>query len=550
MNVLFYATCEYENALNLLAKDPSVNVVYSFFKSSSDNFINDVKFSKSPLFLSSNFDIVFWSPASIVRSYLHKIEYGSNGNELNFFSFIYSFKMDFLEAFHKYEKACNAPLVISTHPFIWQDPLGLNGYKFRESPKEFALKLNLFWMELSRNYKNLFVYDSEMSFNSILELGHTESFSFTHLTNSEKVRDLTLKNFSKLFGLLREKEFKKWICLDLDNTLWNGTLRDDGFEGLVLDWRRMDRFVHLMKRGFVFWIVSKNDPEDTESIKEFIANSHFNRDVSSLFLKSIVGWSVSWKRKDLVISEVSKKLGLSLDHCIFIDDSPHERAVVSSSLKEVSVISEKDFDVLMANQDSLFETIPNGLYTEESSKKADLYKINFEREELKVESHSIEDFNKNTNLEIICQKSDAFTKSRFLELCFKTNRQNLKLREFSKEDISYMHESSNYNCFIFEARDDLGSYGKISCMIVDRDSFEVLLFCLSCRLMKRLAEKEIFNQISTYLGQSLKLNPIRTVKNKSFLDSCIEDLSWEKDEDYFTHKSSSADLGISFRFRF
>lgn len=74
---------------------------------------------------------------------------------------------------------------------------------------------------------------------------------------------------ARQIGALRGKA-KKCLVLDLDNTLWGGTVGDDGWSGINLDpndpvgeaYRYFQRFVlSLKERGVILAVCSKNEPD-------------------------------------------------------------------------------------------------------------------------------------------------------------------------------------------------------------------------------------------------------------------------------------------------
>ena len=110
---------------------------------------------------------------------------------------------------------------------------------------------------------------------------------------------------------------KKIKCLvwDLDNTLWDGILLEDG--DVVLREGITDILKELDRRGILLSIASKNNREDAlEKLREFGIDEYF------------IYPQIGWGSKADSISEIAASLNISTDTFAFIDDQPSEREEV------------------------------------------------------------------------------------------------------------------------------------------------------------------------------------------------------------------------------
>ena len=131
----------------------------------------------------------------------------------------------------------------------------------------------------------------------------------------------------------------KVIVLDADNTLWGGTLVDDGVGGLKCS----DAFPgaayrafqiaaqRLRHRGVLLAIASKNDDE---GVREAFAQV----DGMVLTDADIAGRRVSWNPKPEGIAELADEFHLGLDAFVFVDDSPYEIGAVDTQLPAVRTL--------------------------------------------------------------------------------------------------------------------------------------------------------------------------------------------------------------------
>ena len=132
---------------------------------------------------------------------------------------------------------------------------------------------------------------------------------------------------------------KKVKCLvwDLDNTLWRGTLTEDGLDGLELNQEAAHVIREIDKKGILNSIASKNNAEDAfEALKKFGLSEYF------------LAPQISWGPKSEALKVIASKLNIGVDALAFIDDQPFERAEVQTAHPGVCIFSERDIVGLLA----------------------------------------------------------------------------------------------------------------------------------------------------------------------------------------------------------
>ncbi len=132
---------------------------------------------------------------------------------------------------------------------------------------------------------------------------------------------------------------KKLLVVDLDNTLWGGTVGDAGWERLRLGGHDHvgEAFVDfqlglraLKNRGVLLGIVSKNEESTAlEAIRKHPS--------MALRLEDFAGYRINWRDKAANLADLTADLNLGPDSVVFIDDSPVERARVKEALPDVTV---------------------------------------------------------------------------------------------------------------------------------------------------------------------------------------------------------------------
>jgi HAD superfamily phosphatase (TIGR01681 family) len=128
----------------------------------------------------------------------------------------------------------------------------------------------------------------------------------------------------------KPKEVPKLKCVvwDLDNTLWQGTLVEDGVGGVILSETAADAIRELDRRGIINSIASKNDPELAyAALEKFGLWQYF------VFPK------ISWGPKSAAIKSIIMEMDVGADTFAFVDDQPFERGEIQELIPEIAVFS-------------------------------------------------------------------------------------------------------------------------------------------------------------------------------------------------------------------
>ena len=145
--------------------------------------------------------------------------------------------------------------------------------------------------------------------------------------------------FTRLIAAARGKVYK-CLVLDLDNTIWDGVVGDDGYDGINLDpndavgeaFRSFQAYLlELRKRGVILAVNSKND--------ENAAKEPFEKN-PDMILKAddIACFVANWDDKVQNIRRIASMLNIGVDSMVFVDDNPAEREIVRKYIPEVLVI--------------------------------------------------------------------------------------------------------------------------------------------------------------------------------------------------------------------
>ena len=126
----------------------------------------------------------------------------------------------------------------------------------------------------------------------------------------------------------------KAIVLDLDNTLYEGVLGEDGVEGV----RLTEGHKHLQeylkekgKEGFFLCVASKNDARDVEKLFD-------ERKDFPLRKEDFTVICASWDEKSHSVEKVLKILNVGADSLLFVDDNVGELAAMRAAFPSVKLL--------------------------------------------------------------------------------------------------------------------------------------------------------------------------------------------------------------------
>ena len=132
---------------------------------------------------------------------------------------------------------------------------------------------------------------------------------------------------------------KKAIFLDLDDTLWGGTLAEIGYKklnlgGINAEGEAFKKLQHTIKKfqktGIILGIISRNDEKTAlEAIKK--------HPEMILKRKDFAGWKINQKNKSENILSLCKELNIKPNSVVFVDNSKYEREEVRAKIPDVLV---------------------------------------------------------------------------------------------------------------------------------------------------------------------------------------------------------------------
>lgn len=284
---------------------------------------------------------------------------------------------------------------------------------------------------------------------------------------------------------------RKCLVVDADGTLWGGIVGDEGPDGVRVGrsfpgsafYEFQLALLTLRDRGILLALCSKNDRAAVEAVFETRAAD------MALRLEHFAAMRVNWTDKAQNIREIASELNIGLDSLVFVDDNPHETALVSELLPAVHTILLPDDPVTyreVIESCDLFDTLT---FSDEDRQRSDMYAAERLRA-AEASSMSVDDYLRGLEMEVVVERVDDRTIGRVAQLTQKTNQFNLTTRRYTESDVRGFVASAERDVWAVRVRDRLGDSGIVGVAILghDADRSTIDTFLMSCRVLGRGVE--------------------------------------------------------------
>lgn len=305
-----------------------------------------------------------------------------------------------------------------------------------------------------------------------------QSFDIELVPNSESETTLYfgLIDFVKEAVQPRESksEGKKIKCVvwDLDNTLWDGVLVEDGPAKLRLKPEVAAIIESLDQRGILHSIASKNNAgEASEAVERFKLKDYF------LYPQ------ISWQPKSQAIKRIAEQLNIGLDTLLFVDDSPFELEEVKTVCPEVRILNAAHYRSLLEMKEC---QVP---VTAESRERRKMYQVEMDRQSV-AEGFGDDymTFLRHCQIRLnICPMTEE-NLERVHELTQRTNQMNFSGNRYDREVLREILRNPDLETCVLSCEDRFGSYGVIGFSLVNRREPRMTDLMFSCRVQSKRVE--------------------------------------------------------------
>lgn len=264
----------------------------------------------------------------------------------------------------------------------------------------------------------------------------------------------------------------KCVVWDLDNTIWDGILMEDGPARLAIKPNIKHILQELDQRGILLSIASKNNPEGAFTVLRKMG-------IDDLFLAP----QVSWAPKSQGILEIAHQLNIGLDTILFVDDSEFERSEVASAVPDVRVLDARSYTQIIEREDC---EVP---VTAESRGRRKMYRVEAERQSRASKfSGDYSAFLRDCDISLHITSLAEDNLERVHELTQRTNQMNFSGNRYDRDVLRQILASPWLDTYVLEVQDRFGVYGIVGFCIVDTRESLITDLMFSCRIQAKRVE--------------------------------------------------------------
>ena len=309
----------------------------------------------------------------------------------------------------------------------------------------------------------------------------------------------------------------KCVVWDLDHTMWDGVLVEDGADRLELKPGMINILQDLDRRGILQSIASKNNDEEAMSV---LRRLH----VDELFLYP----QISWMPKGESLKTIARRLNIGLDSILFIDDQEFERKQVEASCPGVRTLDATQYQAVLAMKEC---DVP---ITAESASRRKMYKVEQERQQIQESfKDDYKAFLKDCDIRLKISPLTEENLARVHELTQRTNQMNFSGTRYDRDKLKQVLSDPRLDTYVLTCEDRFGSYGIVGFGLVDSSEPRMTDLMFSCRIQaKRVEHAFLRTIIQTYVGpngRDFYANYRKTSRNapsgQVFADLALQEVS-------------------------
>ncbi|MEU6022996.1 HAD-IIIC family phosphatase [Micromonospora sp. NPDC048871] len=260
----------------------------------------------------------------------------------------------------------------------------------------------------------------------------------------------------------------KCLVWDLDNTLWKGTLLEDGEVHLSDEIRQI--VIDLDARGILQSVASRNDHDEAWAQLEKLGLAEY-----------FVVPQISWGRKSDAVRHIADTLKFAQHTIAFIDDHPAERAEVAFHLPEVRCYPAEEALRLA----ELPEFNPP-VITADSRRRREMYQASNRRDTERASFDGPEEeFLRSLDLRMGIDRATDADIARLEELTLRTSQMNATGVHYSEETLRGMVATGGHDVLVVSMTDRFGPHGAVGVILLERypGVYHLKLLATSCRVV-------------------------------------------------------------------
>jgi FkbH-like protein len=264
--------------------------------------------------------------------------------------------------------------------------------------------------------------------------------------------------------------FVKCVVWDLDDTIWAGTLLEDG--DVRVNPAAVAAIRTLDSRGVLHSVASHNDADLAEAKLEELGLAEY-------FLVP----QINWQPKSVSVRAVAEALGIGVDTLAYVDDQPYHLGEVGAALPGVRCYPAEKIPTLVHLPELTLASV-----SIDAGRRRSLYRSQHRRDgDERTFTGPREDFL--AGLRMIATVSPLGTADlvRAEELTARTHQLNTTGVTYGTDELAALAGAADHRVLVTELTDRYGSCGTVGLTLLDfgPDQWDLRLFLLSCRVLTR-----------------------------------------------------------------
>jgi FkbH-like protein len=276
----------------------------------------------------------------------------------------------------------------------------------------------------------------------------------------------------------------KCVVWDLDHTLWDGVLVEDGPRKVTLKPEIADVIRMLDARGILHSIASKNNHDDAmQVLKQFQIDEYF------------LCPQISWLPKSESIRAIARQLNVGMDSLLFVDDSQFELEQVRAVCPEVRVLSALEYRTIPEMKECQVPVTP------ESRERRKMYQVEAERQDM-AEGFGSDymAFLRHCQIQLSIRPMTEENLVRVHELTQRTNQMNFSGSRYDGDVLKAILATPHLDTYVISCEDRFGSYGVVGFSIVDSREPRMTDLMFSCRIQSKRVEHAFLAHVIRLYG--------------------------------------------------
>jgi FkbH-like protein len=276
----------------------------------------------------------------------------------------------------------------------------------------------------------------------------------------------------------------KCVVWDLDHTLWDGVLVEDGPRKVTLKPEIADVIRMLDARGILHSIASKNNHDDAmQVLKQFQIDEYF------------LCPQISWLPKSESIRAIARQLNVGMDSLLFVDDSQFELEQVRAVYPEVRVLSALEYRTIPEMKECQVPVTP------ESRERRKMYQVEAERQDM-AEGFGSDymAFLRHCQIQLSIRPMTEENLVRVHELTQRTNQMNFSGSRYDGDVLKAILATPHLDTYVISCEDRFGSYGVVGFSIVDSREPRMTDLMFSCRIQSKRVEHAFLAHVIRLYG--------------------------------------------------